>query len=1488
MSSRRPLTRSFSGNGRSGSLNGEGVSVPSGRGDSRNYLLNVRPENSYSSVRLSHYKPARSAFCSVMSHLAEETQPSFETTLKSKAVSESSNVKFTCVVSGNPAPELTWYKDDVEMDRYCGLPKYEIFRNGKTHTLHIYNCTVEDAAIYQASARNSKGIVSCSGVLEVGAMNEYKIHQRFFAKLKLKADSKRKDLEQSRKRGKENARASPEQQRKRRSLGEPVLSTPSSQEGRGEQSPHAQLPEAETRLNPPEQPAAAANIPNGLPTETSRATNAEVHQEAEKEKSKPDRMYIRETVEIVTTKPATKDSLAKKMIKITSMVESEPGSSGAGPVPGKEKDGSDGAMSLTRYLTESLHSPTSSDQRSPAPSEETGPASARRAATESEEQTRELERSQTQEAPRKESEPPNALTSMFFSLRDMFFRNKNKNEDVAANSRDVVHNIAANLEEKELPIVQPVPHPDPSQTLQQDTSGAAEVPVQQRTPSPITELMDVDNVPPSVDVQAKMTPSPNTQPPECGEDSTVAEECMQTEANDATVIQDVARAQHKQDVHLLVPTGEHVTADAAEMVTLHNHRHSAPGKAAQNRSHTEELDESQTDPQKSDSLNTSEYHITPMVNLIQADVSVDIVEEKEVSRSDEELQTVMQQDQAKTSNETESKKISNERYRQSVASSTPVISVSFGDEGEFCKPEPELNSVRLTAGPMKASAALPKVPTFVIPPISVTCTESTPEHVQPSKDEVKGVESLVSLLRGVKNDIELESSCVSSSLAKERETSSNLPDTENRKDGKLSGSKENAIDVPVEIMIPKPVETPKTTLIISDPPLGKAPPPTTATEPVDEKRLKESRADTTDTFVNRLQKDNAGLESFSMTHPEMPAMSPTAMQRFGPRGVPGLEAPGLLVVPSIRVDSSPTGEDKVAEEGTGRDTPLASLSRESSPKLKRRDSLTLIPSATPEELASGARRKIFIPKTKGEEAEGEAGALEAQAKKEETPRRRSLSQSQEAPFLSPSQARRSSFLQPPTGQQTPPTERRSPLLSRKKSTLEVPKIQEKTLEEVESAKTESKPEKDKLDPFKAPRVIRKIRGEPFSDASGHLKLWCQFFNVLSDSTIKWHRDEVEIAEVHRSAGDESQVSLAIIQTSSRDCGVYGCSIKNEYGTDSTDFLLSADILSEFLLREELEVGEEIEMTPMLFTKGLADQGNWGNKLFGRIMIEESHVGEGCAHKASRVKVIYGLEPIFESGSTCIIKVRNPIAYGKKDENNLVERNQEITKQDCKVQNMIREYCKVFAAETRVVDNFGPALEVIPLYLMYRPANTIPYATVESDLKGVFLKYSLVDATGRLVMRTGSEVEQKCCTFQHWIHQWTNGNLLVTQLEGVDMKITNVGVATKSKGYQGLSDSATPKVFEQFVSQHQCNYYCGLLGLRTLKSTDSLQQPGKLKASRSPLLSRRAGPGSSSPQLQKKGLQSPQSPRKTNPSPKLARKSEATKNKTAEATKTVTK
>ena len=92
------------------------------------------------------------------------------------------------------------------------------------------------------------------------------------------------------------------------------------------------------------------------------------------------------------------------------------------------------------------------------------------------------------------------------------------------------------------------------------------------------------------------------------------------------------------------------------------------------------------------------------------------------------------------------------------------------------------------------------------------------------------------------------------------------------------------------------------------------------------------------------------------------------------------------------------------------------------------------------------------------------------------------------------------------------------------------------------------------------------------------------------------------------------------------------------------------------------------MTPLRFTKGLADVSCWGDKFFGRIMTKVSHMGEGCAHKACRIKVIYGLDPVFESGSTCIMKVQSPIPYGTKEERNLAERNLEMTKHvSCVVQ-----------------------------------------------------------------------------------------------------------------------------------------------------------------------------------------------------------------------------
>lgn len=45
---------------------------------------------------------------------------------------------------------------------------------------------------------------------------------------------------------------------------------------------------------------------------------------------------------------------------------------------------------------------------------------------------------------------------------------------------------------------------------------------------------------------------------------------------------------------------------------------------------------------------------------------------------------------------------------------------------------------------------------------------------------------------------------------------------------------------------------------------------------------------------------------------------------------------------------------------------------------------------------------------------------------------------------------------------------------------------------------------------------------------------------------------------HCSAGDNSTVSLAIIQASQKDQGLYDCCIKNSYGKSTAEFNLTAE------------------------------------------------------------------------------------------------------------------------------------------------------------------------------------------------------------------------------------------------------------------------------------------------------------------------------------------
>ncbi|NXI40204.1 ALPK3 kinase, partial [Galbula dea] len=1478
------------------------------RPDRRSYLLAIRPQNSLSSSRFSPSSLGRSTFCAIISQLTEETQPLFETTIKSRSVSEDSDAKFTCIVTGYPQPEVTWYKDDEEMDRYCGLPKYEIFRHGNRHTLQLYKCREEDAGIYQASARNNKGIVSCSGVLEVGTMTEFKIHQKWFDKIKRKAEEKLREIEQGKKRGKENVEVerlqgmSPDRLQRKRRLARELNPGSGASPWEKEDAAKVHVADSQSRLResiaePKEQPAGVrTGFPKQLlaPLKAEVATNGDTSLESAEENGHSFLKYMYETVEDLVTKPVGKDSAAKKKKK----VEAAPAAKQE--VSKREESGRDRAT------------PSANPRFAP-------PVALRRNARLRVANDQEVEKGAKIKEPLKAvNQEPTINGDLHFSLKEMYF---DKQAKPAAGKEEV------GAEEEAVPKPGAVSRQTEGALSSSEVLQAGHVPSEgQRGQQQAQKLEANKDVSPEVAATVGQ-PASDLKPPvsaptlETGQQGSKLEELRK----EIPVCQETIGAGKRTNPRLR-PREPPKPPVASPDYVQSSERHPPSGKQMEGHSRALEgretqqgllsqegksQDEEETLTKKMSPPEPGENapleQTTPQTAVkdgTRKEAGVELSGTHpgavaEGSRAAEPPPEAVHSEAGGTplgQQETEmpapaSLQLANEELlpaptaRTSVAQEAPLAARPVPEEAPLAaRPVPgmeattgedpsgtqllpivsremEIKKADGSAAQEKFSASMlweeSAKPVPVGPPGQEggeqTATAPHQELAAPSGTLEGGAEvqpQVPLVLPSPKSPQEMS--------LEEKMQHKNLVSSLKNYLLLLLKMSDSSKDATKEDADPRHKEQPEAEEVMF-PEIGIAGLSPRTSRRVLEKVENNQLFQTAENLplTPRTSRRITGMINEELvTSKEMLSSRPVPPKRRA-RLVPKSEGPPQLSVPSIVVGSMPAA-GAGQPPGSFSDFPSASPERENPG-----DPLAAIPCATPEELASGARRKIYLPKPTKQVEEEEEAIPESPGHGR-------------SPATSPRQSRKNTaLLESPASAPSPPTEQRVPTLMRKMARLEVPKLYEEPMgdssgdhEVAEDAKPEAEPAESKKasNPFKAPQVIRKIRAEQFSDASGNLKLWCQFFNILSDSKLMWYKDEIPVAEAQRSAGDEGQAALAVVQASQKDCGVYRCVISNEYGTDSTDFLLSPEVLSGFILREEMEVGEEIEMTPMVFAKGLADAGYWGDKLFGRVVTEDMEVDAGFLRKACRARAIYGLEPVFESGCTCIIKVHNFIVFGTKNENSLIEKNYDITIQECKIQNSSREYCKIFAAEARAVPDFGAVPEIIPLYLIYRPANNIPYATMEEDLGGPCEQYCVTERDGSLVARGTSEIVLKCCTFQHWVYQWTNGNILVTDMEGVGWKMTNVRIATNLKGYQGLKESCFPSLLEHFAAAHQCNHYCSILGLKAL-------EPAKPKGSKSPSVGRKSA--QSSPQLQKKGLASPQGVRKATVSPRSSRRAAET-------------
>ena len=84
--------------------------------------------------------------------------PQFTEKLHSQRVREGASARFVARVGGNPAPEVTWYREGV---RIASSADFVISSHDDVHSLTITEVFREDAGKFTARAANSLGQVQC-------------------------------------------------------------------------------------------------------------------------------------------------------------------------------------------------------------------------------------------------------------------------------------------------------------------------------------------------------------------------------------------------------------------------------------------------------------------------------------------------------------------------------------------------------------------------------------------------------------------------------------------------------------------------------------------------------------------------------------------------------------------------------------------------------------------------------------------------------------------------------------------------------------------------------------------------------------------------------------------------------------------------------------------------------------------------------------------------------------------------------------------------------------------------------------------------------------------------------------------------------------------------------------------------------------------------------------------------------------------------------
>ncbi|KAM6182207.1 transient receptor potential cation channel subfamily M member 6 [Erethizon dorsatum] len=262
---------------------------------------------------------------------------------------------------------------------------------------------------------------------------------------------------------------------------------------------------------------------------------------------------------------------------------------------------------------------------------------------------------------------------------------------------------------------------------------------------------------------------------------------------------------------------------------------------------------------------------------------------------------------------------------------------------------------------------------------------------------------------------------------------------------------------------------------------------------------------------------------------------------------------------------------------------------------------------------------------------------------------------------------------------------------------------------------------------------------------------------------------------------------------------------------------------------QLFAGEEVtiyrleESSPLNLDKSMSSWSQHGRAAMIQVLSQEEI--DGGLRKAMRVISTWSEDDVLKPGQVFIVKSFLP---------EVVQTWHDIFRESTVLHLCLREIQQQRAAQKLIYTFNQVKPQTIPytprfleVFLIYcHSANQ--WLTIEKYMTGEFRKYN--NNNGDEIAPSNT-LEELMLAFSHWTYEYTRGELLVLDLQGVGENLTDPSVIKpedkQSRGMVFGPANLGEDAIRNFIAKHRCNSCCRKLKLPDLKRND--YSPGRINS-----------------------------------------------------------